>query len=42
VIEEADDIAADPDIERLGQRPHPAGVLGGHDISRRQGSDQPR
>ena len=41
LVEQADHPAGDPDLERLRQRPHPAGVLGGHDVGAAQRVDQP-
>ena len=41
LVEQADDLARDPDVQRLRQRPDPAGVLGGDHIGAAQGADQP-
>ena len=42
LVEQADHLARDPDVQRLGQRPDPAGVLGGHHVGAAQRVDQPR
>jgi len=41
LIEEADDLSTDHHVKRLGECPHPTGVLCGDDVRRRQRRDQP-
>jgi len=40
LVEQAHDPAGDPHTQRLRQRPHPAGVLGGHDVGRTESLDE--